>query len=64
MEPPVMGGGESDAAYKEKERKEQPIVLTPPPVPGQGPKCIWDGAPTQRTGMCWTCVVCGSTSSC
>jgi hypothetical protein len=28
------------------------------------PPCVWDGNPTQRTGGCYTCLACGSTTSC
>lgn len=35
-------------------------------LPGgaEGPPCIWCNAPTKRTGACFTCVMCGSTTSC
>lgn len=29
-----------------------------------GPDCVWCNAPTRRTGACWTCIACGSTSAC
>lgn len=28
------------------------------------PPCIYDGNPTQRTGSCYTCLICGATTSC
>jgi hypothetical protein len=30
----------------------------------RGPDCIWCNAPTKRTGACYTCIACGSTTSC
>ena len=49
---------------KDEEKKVPVIVMTPPPQPGSGPPCIWDNAPTRRTGACWTCILCGATTSC
>ena len=40
------------------------IIFTIPQVPGSGPPCIWDNGPTQKTGSCFTCLLCGSTTSC
>lgn len=40
------------------------IVMTPPVQPGAGPPCIWDNAPTRRSGMCYVCTVCGNSTSC
>lgn len=39
------------------------ITLT---IPGldQNPPCIWCNGPTRRTGACFTCQACGSTTSC
>lgn len=34
-------------------------------TPGlDGPPCIWDNAPTRKTGSCWTCIACGETTGC
>lgn len=40
------------------------IVMHPPQMPGGGPPCIWDNGPTIKTGSCYTCTLCGSTTSC
>lgn len=40
------------------------IVYTLPSFPNGGPPCVWDNGPTQRTGSCYTCILCGSTTSC
>lgn len=40
------------------------IAYHPPQIPGGGPPCIWCNAPTQKTGSCYTCIMCGSTTSC
>ena len=32
--------------------------------PTRGPDCMWCNAPTKRTGACFTCVACGSTTAC
>jgi hypothetical protein len=43
----------------------KPIVLRPIAINGESnPRCIWCQAPTQRTGMCFTCIQCGATTSC
>lgn len=42
-----------------------PFVTAVPLQPGQdGPDCIWDNTPTRRAGACWTCPVCGTSTSC
>lgn len=44
---------------------ENPVILTPITIAGGAHmKCIWCTAPMQRTGMCFTCIQCGHTSSC
>lgn len=40
------------------------IIYKNPVIAGGGPPCIWDNAPTQKTGSCYTCIACGSTTSC
>lgn len=56
---------EATPEVEETQTEKTPeIVMIPPQQPGEGPPCIWDNAPTRRTGMCWTCIVCGATSSC
>ena len=59
-----MGSGEGDAALaKRQEEDRQPKIVFELPA-NENPKCIWDNGPTQRTGMCFTCLVCGATTSC
>jgi hypothetical protein len=47
------------------EERKLPVILIPQlPKGAEGPPCIWDNAPTRRTGACFTCIACGSTTSC
>jgi len=46
------------------EQRQLYIQYHPPQMPGGGPPCIWDNGPTMKTGSCYTCIICGSTSSC
>jgi hypothetical protein len=43
---------------------QQIVFLNPPQFPGGGPPCIWDNGPTMKTGSCYTCILCGSSTSC
>ena len=61
----MEGTGEQGVQRVDKPENPAPIViLNPPKMPGSGPPCIFDGGPTQRTGACYTCILCGSTTSC
>lgn len=45
-------------------KREPLVILNPPKVPGSGPPCHRDGGPTQKTGSCYTCLLCGETTGC
>lgn len=55
---------ESERIPHEQRDREPIVVLNPPKMPGSGPPCIFDEGPTQKTGSCYTCLLCGATTSC
>lgn len=56
--------GTGEQGVQRVEDRDQIVILNPPKMPGGGPDCVKDGGPTQKTGSCYTCLLCGETTGC